>query len=149
MARFRFELQAVLEHRERIEQERQRAVAEIEAQRVALEDVIRRCQQGLVQERDAMREMLAASDIRGVRCQVAAAGRLNTTAQRAVLELAGVHKRFEAARSTLLEASKDKKAVELLKERRYEEWKRQQNKREADAIDELAVMRAGRGGEPI
>lgn len=141
MARFRFQLQAVLEHRERIERDRQKVVAELESQRVSLEHVIRRCQEGLVDERTHLRGMLERSNLRDVRFQVAASARLTGTAQRAVLELAGVQKRLEAARASLLDAAKQRKAVELLKERRLDEWKQTQGRLEAAAIDELAVMR--------
>lgn len=147
MARFRFELQVVLDQRERVERDRQKVVAELEAQRVSLEDVIRRCQDGLARERMQLREMLKGSDLRGVRYQVAASGRLAATAQRAVLELAGVHKRLEAARQALLEAARQRKAVELLRERRFEEWRQEQNRRESAAADELVVMRAGLGDD--
>lgn len=147
MPRFRFQLQAVLDHRQRHEREHQRIVAELERQRVALENMIRGCQEGLTQEREHMRSMLATADMRGARQQVAAAARLSTQAQRAVLELAGLHKRLDAARAALLEATKRRKAVELLKERRFEEWTQAQNKKEADTIDEMAVMRAARGDE--
>lgn len=143
MAKFRFELQAVLDLRERVERDRQIVVAELEAQRVALEGVIRNCQDDLVQERATLRTMLQESDLRSARQQYAVAGRLTVRAQRAVLELAGVHKRLEAARAALLEASRQRKAVELLRERRYDEWKQAREKAEAAALDELAVMRAG------
>jgi flagellar protein FliJ len=148
MPRFRFELQAVLDHRQRQEREHQRIVADLERQRVALESTIRACQNGLSEERGHMRALLAAADVRGARQQIAAASRLTAQAQRAVLELAGLHKRIEAARAVLLEATKRRKAVELLKERRLEEWSRAMNKKEADAIDEIAVMRAARGEQP-
>jgi flagellar FliJ protein len=147
MARFRFQLEAVLEHRIRLEQEQQRVVADLEAKRVALEQTIRSCQESLVRERAEMRSLLASADIRGARFQAGAAARFVTNAQRAVLELAGIHKRLETARAVLLEASKKRKAVELLKERRYEEWRYRRNQRENAEIDELAVMRAGRGSE--
>lgn len=147
MARFRFELEAVLQHRIRLEQEQQRVVAELETSRAALESAIRSCQDGLVRERAEMRAVLAANDIRGARFQAGAATRLVGSAQRAVLELAGVHKRLEGARAMLLEATKRRKAVELLKDRRFEEWRQLQAKREAEAIDEMAVMRAAHGDE--
>src|SRR5260221_10470421 len=102
MARFRFELEVVLEHRRRLEQERQRVVAELESRRVAIEDTIRSCQAGLVRERAEMRSLLEAADIRGARFQAGAANRLVSHAQRAVLELAGLHKRLDAARAALL-----------------------------------------------
>jgi flagellar export protein FliJ len=91
-----------------------------------------------------MRESLRAGDVRAVRLQSGAAVRLGMAAQRAVLELAGVHRRLEGARAELLEAAKRRKAVELLRERRYEEWRTDQNRRELAAVDELAVMAAAR-----
>ncbi len=149
MARFRFQLQAVLQHRLRLEQEQQRVVAELESTRATLEGTIRSCQDALVRERSEMRSMLQAADMRGVRFQAGAATRIIASAQRAVLELAGVHKRLEAARAVLLEATKRRKAVDLLKERRFEEWRYQQARREAEATDEIAVMRAAHGGDLI
>jgi flagellar protein FliJ len=143
MPRFKFQLQSVLEHREVIERQKQRAVAELEVQRVRLENLIRECQRGLVAEAAALRECLGASNIRGVRQQAAASMRLTVAAQRAALELAGVHKRIEAARADLLVAAKRRKAVDLLKERRRDEWRAEESRRELAAIDELAVMRAG------
>ena len=144
MARFRFQLQAVLDHREMIEQQKQRAVAEIESQRVRLEHLIRGYQRGIVRERDELKRRLSEVDFRGVRLQAAAQLRLVVAAQRAALELAGVLKRLEAARRELLEAAKRRKAVELLRERRFEEWRLDQSRRELAAVDELAVMAAGR-----
>ena len=149
MPRFRFELQAVLDHRQRQEREHQRAVAELERQRVALEGTIRACQSGIVQEREHMRSLLAGADMRGARQQVAAASRLSAQAQRAVLELSGLLKRVETARAALLEATKRRKAVELLKEHRLADWTYRQNKKEAEAVDEIAVMRTARGEQAL
>jgi flagellar protein FliJ len=144
MARFRFGLQAVLDHREMIERQQQKVVAGFEAQRVRLEGVLRECQRSIATEKAGQRTMLGSADIYGARQQAAAALRLMVAAQRAAVELAGVHKRLEAARAELLEAAKRRKAVELLRERRFEEWKRDLDRRELAAVDELAVMRAAR-----
>ena len=144
MAKFRFQLRAVLEHRKMVEQQKQRAVAELQAQRLRLEGVIRQCEQAIRQERTELKGLLSEADIRGARWQAAASIRLVATAQRTALELAGVFKRQETARADLLEATKRRKAVELLRDRRFEEWKQDQNRREMAAMDELAVMAAGR-----
>lgn len=144
MARFRFKVEVVLKHRKTIEQQKQRAVAELETQRVRIEGVIRRCQEGLVREKSELRGRLSDADLRGARWQAAASMRLIAAARRAALELAGVHKRIEAARAELLEAAKRRKTVELLKERRFDEWKLDESRRELAAVDELAVMAAGR-----
>ena len=147
MARFRFSLQSVLEHREMIEEQKQLAVARLESERIRLEGQIRRYQQGITLEKDQMRQSLRGGDIRAVRFQSGAAVQLAGAAQRAVLELAGLLRRLESARAELLEAAKRRKAVELLKERRFEEWRTDQNRRELAAVDELAVMAAGRRGD--
>jgi flagellar FliJ protein len=144
MARFRFNLQAVLDHREMIEEQKQLAVAALERERARLEGAIRGHQAGITQGKQDIRASLRAGDIRGVRLQTVASAAIVAAAQRAVLELAGLHRRLEAARADLLEATKRRKAVELLKERRLEEWRTEQNRRELAAVDELVVMSASR-----
>jgi len=149
MARFRFGLQAVLDHREMIEGQKQKVVAGFESQRVRLERVLRECQRSIAAEKAGQRTMLGSADIHGARQQAAAALRLMVAAQRTAVELAGVHKRLEGARAELLEAAKRRKAVELLRERRLDEWKQDMNRREVAAVDELAVMRAARKEESL
>jgi flagellar biosynthesis chaperone FliJ len=124
----------------------------LERERAELENAIRGMQRDLTQEKQELRDQLAAEkdrpamlDLRGVRFQAGAALRLITLAQRAVLRLAGVHKKIDAARLDLLEATTRRKAVEALKERRLEEWKHEEKRREAGAADELNVMLAARG----
>lgn len=152
MARFVFELEAVLKQRLAVEREKQLAVAGLERERAELEDAIRGMQRDLTQEKQELRDQLAAEkgrsttlDLRGVRFQAGAALRLITLAQRAVLRLAGVHRKIDAARLELLQAATRRKAVEALKERRFEEWKNEEKRREAGAADELNVMFAARG----
>lgn len=149
MPRFRFELEPVLEQRLRDEHDRQRSVAELERERLALEDEIRACQRAIDQERDDLRSLLGAGgggavDLRAARMQAGASLGHMARAQRAVLKLAGVHKRLERARAELLEATKRRKAVENLRQRRYEQWKREQDAAEARELDDLSVMRFAR-----
>ena len=154
MPRFIFELEAVLKQRLAEERERQQAVAALEREKQQLEELIRTCQRDLTSERDELRDQLSSTrdarstlDLRGVRFQAGASLRLVALAQRAVLELAGTHKKIDAARLLLLQATMRRKGVEMLKERRYEEWRQEQKKREEAALDELNVVRAARGEE--
>jgi flagellar biosynthesis chaperone FliJ len=62
-------------------------------------------------------------------------------AQRLVIELAGVHRRLEAARVALGTAVRQRQAIEALRERRYRAWLRRRDRAETMALDELAVMR--------
>jgi flagellar export protein FliJ len=144
MPRFRFPLEAVLQQRERTEQDRQRIVADLEIVRLRLESQLRQYAANLSDERSAQRSHLASGAFTDVRMQAAAIARLSAEADRAVVELAGVHRRLEAARAQLLDAMKARKAVELLRERRLEKWTLDQNRLEAAATDEFAIIQAGR-----
>lgn len=163
MARFIFQLESVLRQRQNEERAKQVAVAAIEVERTGLEDLIRSYQRDLTQEREELRDQLSSVptttgivnapttrlDLRGVRFQAGASLRLVTLAQRAVLQLAGVHQRLTAARAALLEATTRRKAVETLRERRHAEWLQEQERAEDAAADELTIMRAGRQAEAI
>lgn len=152
MATFRFGLDPVLRQREREEKERQRAVAALERQRIAIEDEIRGYQASIDAERADLSTRLGGAragdsiDLRDVRVQANASLHLITMAQRAALRLAGVYERLDEARLELLEASVRRRAVEALRDERFEEWRSSRDKAELAALDELAVMGFGRRG---
>ena len=60
-------------------------------------------------------------------------------AHRVVLELAGVHQRLDAARAELRAAMQRRQAIELLRDRHFERWRKAQEKAETTALDELAA----------
>ena len=145
MARFVFSLQSVLKARRRAEEELQRAVAQIERERMRLEDVLRGHQRSLVSDKNLLRAGLTGLiDARDLRLQANCARQIMRRAQQIVLELAGVYKRLEAARARLIEATRDRRAIELVRERRYEQFKAAIDKAETAALDELAVIAAAR-----
>ncbi len=146
---FTFTLQPVLEQRERVEKEQQKRVAEIERERLAHEDRLRGLQQGIVVAKADLRERLATHGAAGVelssaRLQANAALHMVAEAQRTALQLAGTHRRLEAQRAELARLSAAKKAVEVLKARRLEEWKREQARKEQLAADDLTMARVAR-----
>lgn len=146
MAKFVFELEAVLKQRRAIERERMVALAEVERARIALEQRLRAIHERSLEERAELSGQLASHgviDLRGVRFQTTAALKTRAYAQQLALQLAGVHKRIEVARRDLLEATMRRKAVETLKERRWEAWRDEQRRIDARAMDEIATMRAG------
>lgn len=150
MARFVFGLQAALDQREREERDRQLVVAQLQREATALEERIRALQGEIVREKEELRRALVAErggtrvDLGAARRQGAASLAKIRQAQQGAIELAGVLRRLDSARLDLLEAARRRKAVELLRDRRYDEWKRDQMRREAAEVDEIAVMRAGR-----
>jgi len=158
VARFRFNLEHVLEQRLRTERDAQVAFAEIDRERVQLESHIRGYQQTIVGFKRDLRGALcgdaqepdragAPVTLIDVRLQAGASLMVMGKAQSAVLELAGVHKRLEAARVALFAAATSRKGVELLRERRFEQWKRELARKEASELDDVATMRAGRASE--
>lgn len=150
MARFIFTLQPVIEQRLRVEREKQRRVAELERERLAFEGEIAQYQRSISAERDDLRRRLFEERAGGrvvlgeVRQQATASLGLIARAQRAVVRLAGVHRRLDAARLELIQATAERRGVEVLRERRFEAWKLEQERREAGDLDEMAVMRAAR-----
>lgn len=151
MAKFVFELEAVLKQRLAVERARQRALATIERERVLLEESLRDCQATIKMEKESLRHVLTPAgsgiDVRDVRMQAGASLLLVGKAQQIVLKIAGVMRRIEGARALLLEATTRRKAVETLRERRFEAWKADQRRREDAAIDEIAIMRGLREEE--
>jgi flagellar export protein FliJ len=143
---FRFRLQPVLEHRRRIEEERQRAVAAQERERLRLEEAIRGHARLLTRTHAGQRLLLTspATDMQQVRRQAAAAAAVARDARRDAITLAGVLSRLAAARQELMKAVTARKAIERLRERRYEAWAAASARAEAGALDEIAVMRAAR-----
>lgn len=162
MARFRFDLQRLLDHRERVERDKQLAVAALERERIALEDRIRDHQRAITATKTDLRAALAGErlgdadgggasgrmDPRSVRMQAGASLHLIVKTQQLALALAGLHKKINTARLELLEAATQRKAVELLRQRRYDRWRREEARRETAELDDLAAARVGRSDAP-
>lgn len=145
MSRFRFRLQPVLDARLRAEETRRRELAEVEGERQELENRLRRRQTAITEARSEVVDSLVGTiRVDDLRAHANASLAEMRDAQRTVLELAGVHRRLETARSALAEAARERRAIELVKERRFEEWRRTLDRREQAALDELTTSRAGR-----
>ncbi len=110
-----------------------------------LEGILRGHQRNLVSNKDVLRDGLTGLiEVRDLRLQANASLQIMRRAQQIVLELAGVYKRLEAARTRLIEAARRRRAIEFVRDRRYEQWKAALNKAETAALDELAVIAAAR-----
>jgi flagellar protein FliJ len=145
--KFNFALESLLKARRMYEQQHQRAVAQIERERISLEDNLRRQQANIALGKQATKSSLIGRiDASALRMHAASSIAVMRAAQRTVLELAGVHRRLDAARLELVEAMRERRAVELLRERRFEQWKYEIDRAENSAIDELAIIAAARKG---
>lgn len=155
MAKFRFQLEAVLKYREHIERQKMLGVARLEVERRAGERVILDYQRQIREGKDDLRRVLSpvsageppregGVDTKGARLQAAASLHLQLKAQRAAVSLAGILKRLGEARAELSAAAVDRRAMEKLKENRRETWRMDEGRREGNALDEIGTLGAAR-----
>lgn len=145
MAGFVFRLQPVLESRRRAEQDARRAVAHVQRQRLDIEDGLRRHQRQITSGKDRMRgSMIGALDMRALRLGAGATLHTIRKAQQLVLQLAGLNQRMGSARTKLVHAMTRRRAIEILREKRYDQWTFAQHKAEIAALDDLTVAAAAR-----
>ncbi len=139
MGGFRFELEPVLRQREQVERQKQVAFAAIDRERLALEGELRAARAMIEDERRELRRRLGGVGGRfgAVREQALAVGALDRRAAGIGVRLGEVLQRLEEARGELVEASADRRAIELLRERRYELWRREQLRREQRELDDI------------
>lgn len=145
MRKFVFQLQPLLELRRRQEQTKQRALAEINRHRITLEAQLRRQQELIRQDKADLRQRLTGPlDTTALRMNASASLQSLRIAQRLAIELAGAHRRMNSARDELVEATKHRRAMELLRDRRFQQWSAEVEKADVTAMDELAVISAAR-----
>lgn len=136
--RFRFPLETLLELRRREEDAARMAVARLEGVRAAAEADLRRRRAELEAGRDGIRgALLGRVDLDAIRRDAASTIAVDRAARGAAVALAGLLRRIEEERGRLVEAARRRRAVELLKERRFEEWRRAESRRETDLLDEI------------
>ncbi len=147
MARFRFALQRVLEHRQDEEAAKRRALAAIERKRRELEESLRVRQSEIAAGREAWRaQLVGAIDPASLRHHASAGVGLFRKAQRTVLEIAGMEKGIAKARLEAVEAARARRTIELLRERREAAFNLTQQRSEQGALDEIAANRAPHRG---
>lgn len=142
MANFRFRFQSVLRQRQIAEDECQRELAKQLRGRMIFQNQLKDMQTTI---RDA-KQQLGASLVGKVNLDRIAgfarySGQTTERARQLVYRLAEMEQRVEQARAQLLEATQRRKAMELLYEKHYQAWLRDQRRREAIELDELATQR--------
>ncbi len=142
MAKFSFKLDPVLFKR-RVEEDRcQRDLAKSLRQRMILRDQLRLIQQTITHSKQELSEDLSGRvDVTRVLQFARFSGQVTHRAHAFVTRLAGVEKQIEADRQSLIEATRARKALEILRDRQYRRWRKQVQRREEAQLDEFAVQR--------
>lgn len=147
MARFRFQLDPLLELRRRAEREQQVVVAAIESECRAIEERIRSCQDGIEQSRIDLRGRLgvdghAQVNAREAAWQTHSMHRMRAEADGLVIKLAGIMQRLTREREVLVELARERRSIEKLRERREQAWRCELARKERVELDDLASIRA-------
>ncbi len=141
MAKFVFKFQSVLRHRERVEDERQRELAQHLRMRMILMSQLQNMQQDIrTSKQNLAGSLVGRVDLDQVGQFARFAGQSTQRAQQLVSKLAVVEKQVEQARMQLLAATAQRKAMELLRDRHYEQWRSTLDRREIAQLDELATQ---------
>ena len=141
MQPFEFKYRAVLKQREVIEQQKQRALAKLLHQRNAMFNELRQMQETIsTSKREAAGGLVGTVDLDAIagiaRYSASCALQGNTL----VREIAKQQTLVDTARKELIEASRNRKALELLRDRQRQEWELEQRRMEAKRLDEQTTQ---------
>ena len=143
--RFRFNLEAVLRYRQIMEDQKRRDFAD--ANRMVEEEKVRR--EGILQERGEMQDEIVESfashaPFQSIVTSYHMVGRLEVAANESAQRQRQLEFEREKKRQVLVAARQETKMMETLKERRREEFVREQDKVEQSLLDELSIQARGR-----
>jgi flagellar FliJ protein len=137
--RFRFQLEALLRVREVREREAKRKVGAKRAEIARIDDLNRQCAEEISRHQDRLRQgQLGTLDTAELARQRAWIAYLRgTVVERQALRAAMI-KELERLREELREARKQKRIIEKLRQRRWDEYIRNRKRSEQAEADELA-----------
>ena len=144
MAKFVFQLEAVLRHRKMLEEQRMRELGVAQAEMAKLEAELR----GMDEATKGVSQDLRDNRLTGTldMAFLAAHRRYVLAMQRKALALAqrmaAQQQVVDAARARLAEAAKQRKIIEKLRERQHGRWKSEQSRKELEQLAEVNMQLA-------
>jgi flagellar protein FliJ len=142
MAKFNFQLEGVLRHRRRFEQERQRDYAVAQAQKTKAHEALKTLDERVQQAAKDLRDnhLIGEIDL----SFLAAHRRFMQAMQRQGLALMQEYqlaiKKVAVAQAALAEAAKQRKILEKLRERQQTRWADALARKELEQLDEVAMQ---------
>ena len=141
MAKFTFKLEPVLKQRQMLEDQKQRELAKLIRHRMIFHNQLRSIQSVLSDSKSQLTDGLVGEiDMTRVSQFARFSGQSQVRAQTIVRQLAGLESRIAEAQKQLVEAMRQRKALDLLRDKQYKAWKRTQQRREASRLDDLATQ---------
>lgn len=138
MAKFVFKLDGVLRHRKRLEQHAQRDVAEAQANVNSLTEELRELNAGLTAAADELRtnHLVGTIDVRYLTAHRRYTADVTQRGTMLMQKLAVAQRDVETRRAGLMEAAKQRKVLEKLRDKHELRWKEEQARREQSLADD-------------
>jgi flagellar FliJ protein len=144
MPRFRFRLQSVLDHRDRIERDKQRLLALAQRELLEAEARLQAMREDYERTGEELRVKHAELDAMGLYNYYAHMDYVLRGIREVEVQVAALSLDVERAKSALLAARKDRKILETLKDHRRAAFENEQASNEQKMIDDLNSRRQGR-----
>jgi flagellar FliJ protein len=139
MKRFRFRLESILDIRNRAEEEIKKELAkkngEIIAARRRHEGMCRALESFFAEEKE---HRLRVLDLMALRLSVSYHQQLKSDAEEALRAVQQLGKEKDAIRQRLAQARKETRVLEILKEKRLSEWKKEYKAEEQKFVDDVS-----------
>ncbi len=140
MPRFTFRFSTLLKHRRHLEWQCQRDLATRLRTQMILKNQLRTMQETISQSKlDIATSLVGKVDVDAVRRIGSHGAHMQLRGQQVVLRLAHIERDIHQARSALIDATRQRKALELLRKKHFEAWQAEQRRRETNQMDELAT----------
>ena len=144
MARCRFPMQNILNMKEKLEEQAKneygQANARLLAEEKKLEQLNNRLEDARLQLKNVLREVLSMTEIHKRENAVVI---LKGYVKQQLLVVKRCEKEVEIAREKLTEAMKERKIFEKLREKAFDEFMKEEGRREQKEVDELMSYRYG------
>lgn len=144
MARFRFPMQNILNMKEKLEEQAKneygQANARLLAEEKRLEQLNNRLEDARLQLKNVLHEVLSMTEIHKRENAVVI---LKGYVKQQQLVVKRCEKEVEIAREKLTEAMKERKIFEKLREKAFDEFMKEEGRREQKEVDELMSYRYG------
>ena len=144
MARFIFSMQNLRDMKEKLEEQAKNNYSQANMRLMEAEEELRRLRDRVAEAQELLRlEIESSLDVRSIRRRENAIEILRMYVRQQEFVVLQRQKDVEAARELLNEAMKERKTYEKLRERAFEEFKLEENRKEQKEIDELVSYRFG------
>lgn len=144
MAKFIFSMQNLLTMKEKLEEQEKNNYSQANLRLMEAEEELQRLQDRLQEAQEQLRaEMSSSLDVRMIRRRENAVEIIRMYVRQQELVVIRCQKDLEIARQRLNEAMKERKTYEKLKEKAFEEFCLEENRKEQKEVDELVSYRFG------